>query len=99
METISVKDLLIQIRDLLETKQIGVQYVVAPMVETAYALSKYIAAKDVVYSADEAQDTDFLFNMETITAYENRAPIVELAAGRPGAGSAPSRLSQPSIRI
>ena len=55
------------------------------MVETAYALSKYIAAKDVVYSADEAQDTDFLFNMETITGYENRASIVELAAGQPGA--------------
>jgi 2-keto-3-deoxy-L-rhamnonate aldolase RhmA len=72
-------------RDLLETKQIGVQYVVAPMVETAYALSKYIAAKDVVYNADEAQDTKFLFNMETITAYENRSSIVELAAGRPGA--------------
>jgi hypothetical protein len=71
-------------RDLLETKQIGVQYVVAPMVETAYALSKYIAAKDVVYSADEARDTDFLFNMETITGYENRASIVELAAAKPG---------------
>jgi 2-keto-3-deoxy-L-rhamnonate aldolase RhmA len=71
-------------RDLLETKQIGIQFVVAPMVETAYALSKYIHAKDVVYSADEAQDTEFLFNMETITAYENRAAIVELAAGRPG---------------
>jgi 2-keto-3-deoxy-L-rhamnonate aldolase RhmA len=73
------------IRDLLETKQIGVRYVVAPMVETAYALSKYIAAKDVVYTADEAQDTKFLFNMETITGYENRARIIELAGGVPGA--------------
>ena len=72
-------------RDLLECKQVGVRYIVAPMVETPYALSKYVAAKDLVYSADEAQDTEFLFNMETITAYENRAAIVELAAGRPGA--------------
>ncbi|HEY0383954.1 MAG TPA: aldolase/citrate lyase family protein [Candidatus Elarobacter sp.] len=71
-------------RDLLESKQIGVRYIVAPMVETAYALSKYVAAKETVYSADEAQDTDFLFNMETITGFDNRASIVELAARKPG---------------
>jgi 2-keto-3-deoxy-L-rhamnonate aldolase RhmA len=38
------------IRDLLEAKQIGVRYVVAPMVETAYAASKYVAAKNIVYT-------------------------------------------------
>ena len=69
------------IRDLLESKQIGVQYVVAPMVETAYALSKYIAAKEQVYSADEALDTDFLFNLETITCYDHREEIAALASG------------------
>jgi len=72
-------------RDLLECKQIGVRYIVAPMVETAYALSKYVGAKDVVYTADEAQDTEFLFNLETITGYENREAILEVAAGKPGA--------------
>lgn len=72
------------IRDLLEAKQIGVQYVVAPMVETPYALSKYIAAKEQVFSADEALDTHFLFNMETITCYERREEIAAMAAGQPG---------------
>ena len=72
------------IRDLLESKQIGVQYVVAPMVETPYALSKYIAAKEQVYTPDEAEDTEFLFNLETITCFEHREEIVALAAAKPG---------------
>ncbi len=72
------------IRDLLEAKQIGVRYIVAPMVETPYALSKFVSARTLVYSADEAEETDFLFNLETITGFENRADIIELAARRPG---------------
>lgn len=72
------------IRDLLESKQVGVRYVVAPMVESAYALSKYIAAKENVFTVDEQLDTDFLFNMETIGAYEVRKDLIELSAGTPG---------------
>ena len=41
------------VRDLLEAKQVGVSYIVAPMVETPYALSKYIAAKNTVYLEEE----------------------------------------------
>jgi len=72
------------IRDLLESKQIGVRYVVAPMVETPYALTKYIDAKGKIYNDDESIDTDFLFNMETITAYDHREEMTDLAAGTPG---------------
>ena len=68
------------VRDLLEAKQVGVSYIVAPMVETPYALSKYIAAKNTVYLEEEREDTDFLFNIETITAYENLEALVELAS-------------------
>lgn len=67
------------IRDLLEAKQIGVRYVVAPMVETPYALSKYVAAKNSIFDEDEEADTDFLFNLETITGFQNLDEMVEIA--------------------
>ena len=72
------------IRDLLEAKQFGVRYIIAPMVETPYALSKYIAAKDKVYSAEEQNDVSFLFNLETITAFENLEAMLKLASAKPG---------------
>jgi hypothetical protein len=72
------------IRDMLEARQFGVRYIIAPMVETPYALSKYIAAKDKVYTPEEQEDVCFLFNLETITAFENLEPMLALAAGQPG---------------
>ena len=72
------------IRDMLEAKQFGVRYIIAPMVETPYALSKYIAAKENVFSEEEQQDVTFLFNVETITAYRNLGSMLELAAAKPG---------------
>jgi hypothetical protein len=51
------------------------------MIETPYALTKYIKAVELVYSQEEREDTDFLFNMETITAYDHRDALVETAKG------------------
>jgi len=74
------------LRDLFEAKQIGVDYVIAPMVETEFALSKYIAARNKAFSVDEALDTKFFFNLETITGFENRDAMVDLARGPGSAG-------------
>jgi hypothetical protein len=68
------------IRDLLEAKQIGVKYIVAPMVETPYALSKYIAAKNTVFGAEDIGDTEFLFNLETETGYQHLDTLASVAS-------------------
>jgi uridylate kinase len=72
------------IRDLLESKQIGVNYVVAPMVETPYALSKYIAAKNQTFNSDEQEDCEFLFNVETITSFNHRDELARVASAPGG---------------
>ena len=72
------------VRDLLESKQIGVRYIVAPMVETPYALSKFISAKNAVYTEVEQTDTDFLFNIETRTSFENCLDLARVASAPRG---------------
>ncbi len=67
------------ITDMYMAKNIGAEYIIAPMIETPYALSKYIAAKNKVWQPEERNQVQFLFNLETITTYNNLHEIIKVA--------------------
>jgi hypothetical protein len=66
------------IRDMFEASMLGTEHLVAPMVETPYALKKYLAAVKIAFSEDQRADMDFLINLETITACENFEKMLQL---------------------
>ncbi len=66
------------IKDMYEARVIGVSRIVAPMIETPYALKKYLAATKLVFSPEEREEVRFLVNIETITGYNNLDAMLEL---------------------
>lgn len=59
------------IRDMHDARIIGINALVAPMIESAYALKKYINATKLAFPEDERSEIDFFINIETITGYNN----------------------------
>jgi hypothetical protein len=66
------------ISDLQSSKLYGVDYIIAPMVETKYALSKFIESKQKIYGKKE-NSAQFLFNLETETTLGNLKEMLPLA--------------------
>ena len=64
--------------DMYEAANLGIKHLVAPMIETPYALRKYHGAIMNAYSDEDRADIDFLFNLETITACRNFAEMLDL---------------------
>jgi hypothetical protein len=72
------------VRDMIESKQFGVEYIIAPMTETPYSVEKFILAKNKVYTHDQQQDTKFLFMVETTTTFNNLDEIIAKATVQDG---------------
>lgn len=71
------------VKDLYEARQFGARYIVAPMIESDYALRKFCDTIQKVYPAEEAAEVDFLFNVETIQAFNFFETIVQVAIESP----------------
>ena len=65
------------IKDMFEARTIGANTIVAPMIETAYALKKYVNATKYVFPQEEWKDVNFLINIETITGFNNLDEIMQ----------------------
>jgi hypothetical protein len=59
------------IKDMFDARTIGVNVIVAPMIETPYAMKKYVQATKFVFPEEEREDVKFLINLETITGFNN----------------------------
>lgn len=66
------------VSDLLATQVYGVDFVIAPMVETRYALSKFVDAKNKTHGTEKGR-TEFLWNLETETTLQNLDEMLPLA--------------------
>jgi hypothetical protein len=66
------------LKDMFDAIAIGCDRIIAPMVESAYALKKYLKAVNLVYPEDLRKRVEFLINLETITSYHNFAEMLRL---------------------
>ncbi len=66
------------ITDMFEAQHIGVSGLVAPMIESAYAMFKYIAAVNYHFPKDARKNIQFGVNIETYLAYQNFKEILEV---------------------
>jgi len=66
------------ISDLQASKLYGVDYIIAPMVETPYALTKFVEAKTKTHGGT-GQETEFLFNLETEATLRNLDEMLPIA--------------------
>lgn len=57
---------------------LGVEGLVSPMIETAYAASKFLDVINSYVQPDNQEDIDFAINIETITALKNIHEILSL---------------------
>ena len=68
------------VRDLDECRLLGAAGIMAPMIETPFAMSKFVGALKKVYTDEEINDIEIIINAETTTCHQNFDAI--LAEGK-----------------
>jgi 4-hydroxy-2-oxoheptanedioate aldolase len=66
------------LKDMYDARTIGVNSIVAPMIESSYALKKYLQSTKLAFPKDEREEIDFMINIETITGFNNVDAMLEL---------------------
>ncbi|NQW58324.1 MAG: citrate lyase beta subunit [Polynucleobacter sp.] len=64
------------LRDMYDARVIGVNKVVAPMIESSFALKKFTESFLKAFPEDEREDIKFAINLETQTAYNSAKEIL-----------------------
>jgi len=68
------------LKDMYDARVIGVNSIVAPMIESPYALKKYIQASKLAFPEDERSEIKFLINIETIYGYNYLTEMLQSEA-------------------
>ena len=68
------------VRDLDQCKLLGARGIMAPMIETPFALGKFRGAAEKVYG-DRMDEVNWIINAETKTCHENYDEILEASKG------------------
>lgn len=66
------------IKDMFDAISLGTERIIAPMVESAYALKKFLNAARIAYPENLRKHVEFLINVETLTAYKNFEEMLRL---------------------
>lgn len=66
------------LKEMYEARTLGVNAIVAPMIESAYAMKKFIQSTKLAFSETERKEISFFINIETITGYNCVDEILDL---------------------
>ena len=68
------------VRDLDQCRMLGASGIMAPMIESPFAMKKFVGAAQKVYGED-VDDIEWIINAETITCHQNLDAILDVAKG------------------
>ena len=74
------------VRDMYDARSIGIDHLVGPMVESPFALAKYVDAVERVFPQEELANIQVLFNVETIEAVNNWNAFLASAVWKKASG-------------